>query len=213
MGGFHYAADYLFTSDVQYTKTPVDTYTFTGALANEMVIEEEAGYKHFQDPMDRMLDNMREIAFRTAVHVGRDPGLQNETDALQIVPYEGEGRQSIYITNTRFMIAAAILSLSSIVAVATTFYGWWELGRTVSLNPLELAKAFDAPLLREVGSNITVLNPKALGSAGLQRVQYGEQLNSDHDDLKESVKTAHKRLVIGSLGDVKKPANGQVYGT
>jgi hypothetical protein len=107
------------------------------------------------------------------------------------------------------MVAAAIISLSSIVAVALTFYGWWELGRQVSLSPLKIAKAFDAPLLRFVGSNIGLHHSKILGPAGMQRVQYGEKANEEDG---ESANTDSKKLIMGLLGNAEKPTKGEMYG-
>jgi hypothetical protein len=87
----------------------------------------------FQDPMDRMIDTMREIAFRTAVRAGKDaPVITSSydssvvinTEAEQEVKYNGYVRRSIYPTDFRYLVVAAIISLSSIGAVALTFYGW-----------------------------------------------------------------------------------------
>lgn len=38
-------------------------------------------------------------------------------------------------------------------AIIPLYYGFWSLGRPVSLNPLEIARAFGAPLLDGVDGN------------------------------------------------------------
>jgi hypothetical protein len=83
------------------------------------------------------------------------------------------------------------------------------LGRSVSLSPLEIAKAFDAPLLKSVRSNIRLYHFKLLGPAGMQRAQYGEKANEGEG---ESADTDSKKLLMGWLGDVKKPTKGEMYG-
>jgi len=37
--------------------------------------------------------------------------------------------------------------------IAPTFIRWWELDHSVTLDPIEIAKAFDTPLLQGSGSN------------------------------------------------------------
>jgi hypothetical protein len=40
------------------------------------------GQATIQDPMDQMLDALREITFRTAVHAGKDTSTHNVTNAV-----------------------------------------------------------------------------------------------------------------------------------
>jgi len=156
---------------------------FTGSLANQVVKIDNmgTGQATVQDPMDQMLDALREITFRTAVHAGKDTSTHNVTNAVQSVEYRGYQLQSIYITDPKYMVAAAILSVLSIIAVGATFYRWWELGRPFSMGPLELASAFEAPLLRAASED-----------AGL-------------DD------NVHRRLVLGLATDVQRPRKDTMY--
>ena len=45
------------------------------------------------------------------------------------------------------------LTTALVLLITPTSMGWWELGHDVSFNPIETAKAFDAPLLSSLGSN------------------------------------------------------------
>lgn len=47
---------------------------------------------------------------------------------------------------------SAILDLLTILVVLPLFNHWWSFDRSRTLSPLELAVAFDAPLVREVPS-------------------------------------------------------------
>ncbi|KAF2828753.1 hypothetical protein CC86DRAFT_288434 [Ophiobolus disseminans] len=210
IGGFQYAASYLFTSSAIYDFHGAKSWTtFAGSLANEMVGENET----FSDPMDGMLDKMREIAFRTAVRAGRDRA--NVTDAAQSVNFHGSGTHAIYVTHTGFMVAAAALSIASIVAIAVLFYGWWELGRSVYYTPLDIAKAFDAPLLAPLGSNLDLSRTGNLKPVAAEKVRYGEQV-IDHASKTQYVggnrEHGRRRLVMGLSSDIKRPRAGQVYG-
>jgi hypothetical protein len=215
IGGFQYAAAYLFTSTAIFNHGgAVSDAVFTGALANQMVQGSDAWNLMAQDPMDTMLDAMREIAFRTSVRAGRD--LANVTDANQEVEYHGSATHSIYVTNYRYMAAALVLGIASVLAIGQTFYGWWELGRTVSLSPLEIAKAFNAPLLAQVGSNFDLSNTKQLGPFATARVQYGEKLNEQaytSGYAGGGMEPHGRKLVLGLAGEVKRPVAGAAYGS
>lgn len=42
-----------------------------------------------------------------------------------------------------FFAGAATIQLVAILAILSTLYGWWDLGRPVGLSPLEIAKVCD----------------------------------------------------------------------
>jgi hypothetical protein len=152
---------------------PVSSVSLKGSLANEMYVENPFDIDStYNDPMPTMLNGIREIAFRASVRAGKDNS--TATDALQVVPYTGLESRTIYVTNKIYMAFAAAVSTLSLVAVAATFYGWWELGREMSMSPLEIAKAFDAPLLHQVGSNVSF--KKMEHTALTVRVRYGQGL-------------------------------------
>jgi hypothetical protein len=48
--------------------------------------------------------------------------------------------------------AFALIGLATL-AILSTYWGWWHLGRPVSMSPLEIAKAFDAPLMHRTDPN------------------------------------------------------------
>jgi hypothetical protein len=212
IGGFQYAAAYLFTSKADFSfRGAKQQSTFTGQLVNEMVYREDGAYNDsFHDPMDSMLDKMREIAFRTAVRAGSDLGDVREVASI------GSSTRPIYVTDFRYMAAATVLSIASILAISLTFYGWWELGRSVSLGPLDIAKAFDAPLLAQLGSNMDLAQTRNLGPVADVVVQYGEMLHERATTTQYVAGTGEhgrRRLVMGLVGDVQKPVAGVVYGS
>ncbi|RYN53703.1 hypothetical protein AA0118_g9539 [Alternaria tenuissima] len=85
VGGFQYAASYLFGSSVTYRWGGTRfSAVFAGSLANQVVKMDNigTGQATIQDPMDQMLDALREITFRTAVHAGKDTSTHNVTNAV-----------------------------------------------------------------------------------------------------------------------------------
>ncbi|CAN9395449.1 unnamed protein product [Alternaria alternata] len=167
------------------------------------------GRATIQDPMDQMLDALREITFRTAIHAGKDTSTHNVTNAVQSIEYRGYQLQSIYITDPKYMVAAAILSVLGIIAVSATFYGWWELGRPFSMGPLELASAFEAPLLKAAGENVGSDDNIYRGTACEPRVQFGEKVVDDDGQFLSG--SASRRLVLGLATDVQRPRKGTMY--
>lgn len=184
---------------------------FTGSLANQLVRIDNIGTGEatIQDPMDQMLDAVREITFRTAVHAGKDTSTHNVTNVVQSVEYRRYQLQSIYITDPKYMVAAAILSVLSIIAVGATFYGWWELGRAFSMGPLELASAFEAPLLKAAGEDAGLDGDAHRITARELRVQFGEKMVDDDGQFLSG--TANRKLVFGLATDVQRPRKGMMY--
>jgi hypothetical protein len=94
------------------------------------------------------------------------------------------------------------LSLIGVVAVIPLYYGFWEMGRKVSMNPLEIARAFGAPVMEDLDGNTTsdMISVERGGMAikygALDR--YGEQ----------------KKLRVEESGKftVRMPWQGEIFG-
>jgi hypothetical protein len=116
IGGFEYAASYMFSSQAIFVFVGArSSIALNGSLANEMIRDTGNGMSEtFKDPMEDMLDKFREIAFRASVRAGKDRAFV--TDAQQSVTYHGTANHSIYITDFRYMIAAAVVHFLRLVA-------------------------------------------------------------------------------------------------
>jgi hypothetical protein len=89
----------------------------------------------------------------------------------QTLRFNNSATRTVYRTDAAFVLSALTASVVGVLAVAPLYYGWWQLGRNVSLNPLEIAKAFRAPLLGGVNSNADRVQLAAV--VGHKRVRYG----------------------------------------
>ena len=69
------------------------------------------------------------------------------------------------------------------------------MGREVSLSPVETARAFEAPLLGDVGSNA---GPEEMAKIASERLRYGVLSSKSGDQLS-----------FGYYGEVSKPRDGQ----
>ncbi|KAF4995749.1 hypothetical protein FDECE_12698 [Fusarium decemcellulare] len=91
----------------------------------------------WSNPMNDLIELTRDIGFRASLQYAK----YNSTDK-QRVEFSSGTTTLIYVTNFEKMWIAIGVSLIGIFSVLPTFWGWWELGRDVSLNPLEIANAF-----------------------------------------------------------------------
>lgn len=96
-----------------------------------------------------------------------DPKEENKNKTLQVSQVL---QQNIFISSFTYLYAALVVMLLSLICTSSTIYGWWELGRVVSLSPIETAHAFNAPVLRGESSSAEAL-VKELGDT---RIRYGE---------------------------------------
>lgn len=68
------------------------------------------------------------------------------------------------------MWGAVAATLCCVLLVLPVYWGFWQLGRKVSLNPLEIAHAFRSPMFTDAPTG----SPKVLiKEVGSQAIRYG----------------------------------------
>jgi hypothetical protein len=220
IGGFGYYFDSLFTStsiiglDSEFGNWTLQS---TGFYANEyMSLGADIVVSNFtttwRDPMDDMIDTVNQVAFRTSVQYAiNNPDLPN---SAQVVPYSGGRMTTVYQSNYTLMAVALVINFLALLSLFPIYYGWWELGRNSTLGVLETAKAFGAPLLRDVGDNDTT--EQMLQSVGSKRVRYGEVFVSgikEKEFLVPRKRVNGKRLQIVEEEKAMKPKIGSEFGS
>jgi hypothetical protein len=111
----------------------------------------------------------------------------------------------VYASIYGFLVAATLILMIAFVVVSSTLWGWWELGRTVSLNPLETAKAFGASLFQAESFDMDAEHLAA--NTGELKVRYKDQAALDQDGHKIRV------LRIIPVGDSGAGNNSVEMGT
>lgn len=212
IGGFQYAGDYTFGAKAfqEFAGAVSPTY-LTGATANQMLNSTRAtsGYYIFNDPMDLMLDGLREIALRASLKVGKENVTME--GVKQSVPFVSYGTYSVYRTDYPYLIFAVLISFAGVSSVIATFYGWWRLGRSLSMNPFEIGKAFRAPMLEDAGSNVSFDTfPAHLKNS---RIRYGSVPSETESGVGSTDVSRANRLVIGAVGEVSPPKDQCMYDT
>ncbi|KAJ9632841.1 hypothetical protein H2204_007571 [Knufia peltigerae] len=169
-GGIFLALSNQYTTDLQLQFSGAIGWEFIGAQS-ESSIAYARGVEQvpscdvfFTDPLADFLQGTRELIFRTAIATA------NSSD-LQSVVADTSRDHTVYRTSYLFLSLATLASALAIISVLLTFNGFWRIGRKVSMSPVETAKAFNAPILRDADSSAPA--KVLLGQIGGKAVKYG----------------------------------------
>jgi hypothetical protein len=183
----------------------------TGATANENMDRSFASFSDcsvtWRDPTYTILGAIREIFLRTSVAASTK---QNETQVVQAVETKTE---TVYQSHYEFLALNSVVLLGAAGIILSLHYGWWELGRAVSMSPIETAKAFGAPTLHGLGWNAD--SELLIRGGGDLELRYGEVALLDgvpipaDVDLDES--KVERQLVISKPDWVRYPTPGTTY--
>lgn len=163
-------------------------------LTSNKITTDQCNYT-WSDPTDVIVAQLNEIMFRTALQAGMqnpngivlpgakliDPDVTYST--LQNIDAQQSSSKIIYRTHYGYMIGAVVVMGIGIISVFVSFFGWWRLGRDLSLNPFETAKAFDSPLLIDREGEIYHDVNAMVKDMGDRRIMYGEAQAADGNRL------------------------------
>jgi hypothetical protein len=166
----------------------------------------------WKDPREGVMAKLNEFMFRTGVYTAHQYGkdflrarvdddveLESSVEGMIVSPVE------VFNSNMSYFAGAASVQLLAILAILITFWGFWDLGRSSSLSPLEIAKAFDAPLLSDVLSNSSGREIEKI--EGERKVRYGA-IDEDFENAAQSDTRSGEmqRLVVADAATVQKPS-------
>ncbi|KAM3086418.1 hypothetical protein ACMFMG_000553 [Clarireedia jacksonii] len=218
IGGIYLAALNLFSSNATYTfGGAVDVYSsFPDTLSNQFLVFPDhptmtnltdlgapsGCNQSWTDPTSHILNSLNSIAFRVSLAAADFPYRNTTTaPAPQVVVMDQTTRHNVYHSDFRYLIGAAALVTLCTLLITPTYIGWSSLGRSVSFNPIETGKAFDAPLLRGSGSNAPM--KKLVDGMKAREVQLGE--------VEDYGPAPGHRLKLADPVEVRNPRAGVVY--
>jgi hypothetical protein len=120
---------------------------------------------YFRNPMDDLLAGARDLMFRTAL------AAVNSTTPAQRVLAQQSDRRAVFKTNYAYLGGALAVTILALVLASYLFKGYHALGRKMTMSPVEVAKAFNAPLLASAGSNSEM--ERLIAQLGLKNIKYG----------------------------------------
>lgn len=218
LGGLYLAATSLFQANA--------TYQFIGALGTLLTLPDtlsnqfletpvgndtlyglgipQVCFSNWTDPTSHILSALNQIAFRVSINGASFP-YRNTTAPIppRFITMQEVRTVNVFKSVYKYLAASTALTIVCVVLVLPTFIGWWELGRSVSLNPLELAKAFDAPLMNGPGSNAPL--HELVNTMGMRTVRYGEI------DGYGSGQVSRRELKLADPRGLVRPSAGMVY--
>ncbi|KAA8649631.1 uncharacterized protein ATNIH1004_002302 [Aspergillus tanneri] len=189
LGGVYLAGnDLLKSMAVGRQNNHVWTLETTGMLAQEHITSADRVITcndTWRDPTPAVISELQKLMFRTALSVPynsshllyRSYAWDQMIEQIQTANGIKVQDMSVFQVDYGYMAAGAAVMGVCLVVVASTFYEWWKIGRPITMSPTEIAKAFNAPVLKGDGLNGDL--DGLLPIVGDRRVRYGEVRYSD----------------------------------
>lgn len=149
----------------------------------------------FADPTDDLIQAVRSLMFRTAVSACQPPDIQH-------VISQDTGSHPVYKTNYTYLWLGCLVTALGWLATVPIFNKWWHVGRHVTMSPIEIARAFQAPMLQSSDPNARVGD--LLKEVGMRSVRYGAVAKSGPHGSED--------LGMHDPDDVLVPRAGQTFG-
>jgi hypothetical protein len=132
------------------------------------------------DPLIELLRKINTLSFVSALYLLNQPQTPVADRAAQGMASQAAlssvtGIVEEYSTDFRYVAGALVATLITILLVLPVYWGFWKLGRKVTLGPLEIANAFNAPIIRP--ENVRGHHAdfeEVLQEVGNRRVRYGQ---------------------------------------
>ena len=150
------------------------------------------------------LDNQHTTEWLIKVSAG-DTGMPQP----QILEMQQKSNITAFKSNYSYLAAALVVMMTGFLVVIPTFHGFWQMGRRTSLNPLEIAKTFNADLLQEQSSNVPAHH---LTKAVRDRdIKYGEIIDEYHGGNGLGLRPCAARLEIADPSRIREPKFQALY--
>jgi hypothetical protein len=97
----------------------------------------------WRSPKEYVIHSIHDFMFRAAIAADKNSN--------QVFVAERRSRTLVFTSNYRYLGAALGGTVAALLAILILFWGWSELDWHVSLSPLEIARAFQAPVMQHAG--------------------------------------------------------------
>jgi hypothetical protein len=166
----------------------------------------DSGNISWADPTHDMLSTARELMFRTAQ---RAANVTNPAD-IHKVEAKVDRIATVYKSHYLFLGLALLFTVVSAISIVPILLGFWNLGRYVTLSPIEIAKAFNAPILGSSDSNMPVND--LLKEAGKREVRYGAVSLAPNSTMAGNFNGGGpEKLIMYDPGSIKAPQEGNLF--
>ena len=174
---------YLYANVTEVFNTFLNKSTYSGPsmIADLFFAPERSNYSDhtfstcglkWNSPTEYVLNSMHDFMFRAALRASNGTVVQTFT-AQRTIP------ALLFRSDRHYLAAALAIMLLAVLVVFFLLWGWWELGRCVTLSPLETAKVFDPSIMRGIGGNLTI--DGILKEIGGMRVKYNDEVMANEE--------------------------------
>ena len=98
---------------------------------------------------------------------------------VQYIPTTQLKSETYYVGKPAFAWGAFASTIVVVMLILPSYWGFWQLGRKVTLGPLEIANAFNAPAFSHVHTGAGHVDG-VLKVVGKERVQYYVREHDEH---------------------------------
>ncbi|KAH8723812.1 hypothetical protein GQ44DRAFT_709652 [Phaeosphaeriaceae sp. PMI808] len=136
------------------------------------------------DPAIEILRKINTLSFITALYVKGAPNMSRQDREKKKMDHQTfvtsvTGIVEQYKTSFAYVGGALAATFLTVLFVLPVYWGFWELGRKVTLAPLEISHAFNAPIIApDKTKNHHGDFDEVLNEVGKRRVQYGQLVNA-----------------------------------
>ncbi|KAI4678099.1 uncharacterized protein J4E88_006618 [Alternaria novae-zelandiae] len=136
------------------------------------------------DPTIELLRKLNTLSFVTSLYIKGAPTTDvDERKALgmasQNITISVTGIVEEYLTSSAYVFGALAATFITVILVLPVYWGFWQLGRKVTLGPLEISQAFGAPIIAPDKMKAYHGDfDQVLEDVGDRGVQYGQLSNA-----------------------------------
>lgn len=152
----------------------------------------------FQDPLDYTIRQINLLTFGVSIDAWYNDWANNNYTMTTPATAMQYSTSIHYKTNRNYMYGALASILFCVLCVLPSYWGYWQLGRDVTLGPFEIANAFRAPVLDHPAvANAGVKD--LIREVGQREVKYGAMVHNDASGRlaiaePEAVRRVHPRI-------------------
>jgi hypothetical protein len=191
VGALTYVFNNLFSSSANLTYTTAWDIASRGSQAQSIFYAENDRDDHSKcyydidkpgrdDPAIELLRKINTFSFTAALYVTGAPSMQRKDREAQNMAHQSfetsvTGIVEQYKTSFKYVGGALAATFITLILVLPVYWGFWQLGRKVTLGPLEISHAFNAPIIApDRTKNHHGDFDEVLHEVGKRRVQYGQ---------------------------------------
>jgi hypothetical protein len=187
---------YLFSNSKLQVSPNVSIYDNTGSglIPDLFFVPDEADYPpstihkcdlEWSNPTQFALNAMSEWLFRALI------SSSTPTDS-QTFSVRRTSLALIFLSDYEYLAVALVVMSIALLGVFFQLWGFWRLGRQVTMSPLELAKAFKAPIMQRASHTSAI--DGILKVVGKTIVKYdGESFDVDAEEMESLLKVRGRK--------------------